>query len=318
MDFPESEMVEIRDGNKKVRLEVYEAGKGQEITVVLAHGWPELAYSWRHQIPALVEAGYRVVAPNQRGYGRSDKPEDVSSYDIHHLCSDHAGLLDALDIDKAVYVGHDWGAIVVWNHALLYPERMLGLANLSVPFTPRPAADPVAFWEQMLGPDFYIVHFNRQPGVAARAFEKNIDVFLRNMYRTNHWKKTAGFGESGKGILQMSEAIIEGGELMMSTEELKVFVEAFEKGGFVAPCNWYRNFTRNWETTEDVEQIVSMPSLMVYGEYDMVPKSKDMGDYVSDLEVQTLDCGHWIQQERPEQTNRILLDWLERKIKPLV
>lgn len=312
MDFPASRLIETNG----VQLEVYEAGEGTP--VVLAHGWPELAYSWRYQVPALVEAGFRVIVPNQRGYGESSKPQNVGEYDIHHLCADHAGLLDALGLDKAVYVGHDWGAIVLWHYALLYPERVTGLANLSVPFTPRAQSDPVAFWEKMLGPDFYIVHFNRQPGVAAKAFDENTDLFLRNMYRTNHWKDSSDFGSAGRSILRMAEEAREDGELLMSEEALKVFVAAFEKGGFTCPCNWYRNFTRNWETTADIPQSISVPALMIYGEYDMVPKSTNMADYVTDLEVHTLDCGHWIQQERPEQTNSILLEWLERKIKPLV
>lgn len=316
MDFPKPRFVELHEGAKRVKLEIYEAGRG--IPIVLAHGWPELAYSWRYQIPSLVEAGYRVIVPNQRGYGESDKPEEVESYDIHHLCSDHVALLDALEIDKAVYVGHDWGAIVGWNHALLNSDRMLGLANLSVPFTPRPAADPVDFWEKMLGADFYIVHFNRQPGVAAKIFADNTEIFLRNMYRTNHWKKSAEFGESGRSILQMAEGPMQEGELLMSEEDLKVFVKTFEKNGFVSPCNWYRNFTRNWETTASIKQEISIPSLMIYGEFDMVPKANNMEDYVHDLEIFTLNCGHWIQQERPEQTNRILLDWLQRKIRPLL
>ena len=120
MNFPESRMIETNG----IELEVFEAGKGG-IPIVLCHGWPEHAYSWRHQIPALVDAGYHCIVPNQRGYGASSKPEDVNNYDIHHLTDDHSGLLDALGIEKAIYVGHDWGAIVVWNHALLNPDRVM-------------------------------------------------------------------------------------------------------------------------------------------------------------------------------------------------
>ncbi len=313
MNFPEARTIETNG----VALEVFEAGQGG-IPIVLAHGWPELAYSWRYQIPALVEQGYHVIAPNQRGYGNSSKPEDVAAYDIHQLTADHVGLLDALDIDKAIYVGHDWGAIVVWNMALLHPERMHGLANMSVPFMPRQESDPVAFWEQMLGPDFYVVHFNRQPNVAAKLFQENADRFLRNMYRTGQWLDNSDVNEpDGRSIIDYSVMDVARGELMMSEEDLAVFVETFKKHGFEYPCCWYRNFTRNWETTADVEQKVKMPALMIYGEHDMVPPL-DMTDYVDDLEVQTLDCGHWIQQEKPEETNKILLDWLDRRMKPVV
>lgn len=311
MDFPEARMIETNG----VRLAVHEAGQGG-IPLVLAHGWPELAWSWRYQVPLLVENGYHVIAPDQRGYGASSQPEAVEAYDIHQLTGDHAGLLDALGIDKAIYVGHDWGAIVVWNHALLHPERVVGLANLSVPFRVREPSDPVAFWEERLGQDFYIVHFNRQPGVAAAAFEKNPERFLRNMYRTNQWNDQSEREPSGGSIVRYAEVDIQSGELMMSEEELQVFVDTFRQCGFTAPCNWYRNFTRNWETTAHVEQKVRQPALMIYGQHDMVPQS-DMTPWVEDLEIHTLDCGHWIQQERPEDTNRILLDWLERRMKPL-
>jgi len=313
IEFPKARMIETNG----IELAVHEAGEGG-IPVLLAHGWPELAFSWRYQVPMLVEHGYHVIAPDQRGYGDSDKPESVEAYDCHHLTADLCGLLDALGIDKAVHVGHDWGAIVVWHQALLHPERVAGIANLSVPFRVREPADPVAFWESRLGQDFYIVHFNRQPGVAAAAFDKNPDRFLRNMYRTRQWLDRPGDGgqPAGTSIVQYAERDFARGELLMSEEELAVFVDAFERGGFTAPCNWYRNFTRNWETTEGVTQQVVQPSLMIYGKHDMVPQS-DMTPYVKDLEVHELDCGHWIQQEEPEATNRILLEWLERRMRPL-
>ena len=311
VSFPKPKMLSCG----ALELEVYQAGEGG-IPLVLAHGWPEHAYSWRYQIPALVEQGYHVIAPNQRGYGNSSRPEDVEAYDIHHLTGDHTALLDALGIEKAIYVGHDWGAIVVWAQALMNPERVMGVANLSVPFRAREAADPVAFWEKMLGTDFYIVHFNRQPGVAANIFEKNTKRFLTNMYRTKHWLDKAENQPAGGSIIGFAEQETSRGELMMSEEELEVFVEAFNISGFHAPCNWYRNFTRNWETTEGLEQKVVQPALMLYGKYDMVPQA-DMSAYVRDLELHTLDCGHWIQQEEPAATNRILVEWLNRKMKPL-
>lgn len=307
MDFPQARMMAVNG----IELEVFEAGQGGT-PIVLAHGWPEHAFSWRYQIPALVAEGYHVIVPNQRGYGESSKPEAVEAYDIHHLTADHIALLDAMGIDQAYYVGHDWGAIVLWQLALFYPERMKGLAQLSVPFMPRQESDPVAFWEQMLGPDFYIVHFNRQPGVAAQLFRENCELFLRNMYRTEQWLDRKDSAEpSGQSIVDYARIEVSEGRMMMSDAELKVFVDAFEKGGFEGPCSWYRNFTRNWETTADVEQKVKVPSLMIYGDHDMVPQM-DMSAHVPDLEVHHLDCGHWIQQEKPEDTNRILLDWLGR------
>jgi pimeloyl-ACP methyl ester carboxylesterase len=311
IDFPEAEMIACGE----VELEVYQAGQGG-IPLLMAHGWPEHAFSWRYQIPALVAQGYHVIAPNQRGYGRSSQPEAVEAYDCHHLTGDYNRLLDALGIEKAIFVGHDWGAILVWHHALLNPDRVVGLANLSVPFMARQASDPVAFWEEMLGPDFYIVHFNRQPGVAAKAFEGNPRRFLTNMYRTRQWLEPGEPQPAGQSITRFAEEDNPRGELLMSEEELDVFVEAFEHSGFHAPCNWYRNFTRNWETTEAIEQRVNQPALMIHGKYDIVPQL-DISAYVPDLETHTLECGHWIQQEKPEETNTILVEWLNRRMKPL-
>ena len=299
-----------------IELEVFQAGHGG-VPIVLCHGWPELAYSWRYQIPALVNAGYHCIVPNQRGYGGSSKPSDVNAYDIHHLTDDQNGLLDALGIDRAIYVGHDWGAIMLWQHALLNPDRVIGLANMSVPFKAREPSEPVAFWEKALGDDFYLVHFNRYPGVAARSFETDTKRVLTNLYRTKHWLDDKSLQPDGYSIVRSAETDNQRGELMLSEKDLMVFVDAFEKGGFVAPCNWYRNFTRNWETMGHVKQIIELPCLMLYGDYDMVPKV-DMTHTVLDLEINNLACGHWIQQEEQEQTKQILLDWLQRKIQPLL
>ena len=149
-----------------VELSVHVAGKPGN-PIVLCHGWPELAYSWRYQIAPLVEAGYHVIAPNQRGYAGSSQPSDVTAYDMPHLTGDLCGLLDHFGYDKALFAGHDWGAIVTWGLTQLHPERMSGLINLSVPYLQRGADPWVKFWQAMLGDDFYIVHFNNQPNVAA-------------------------------------------------------------------------------------------------------------------------------------------------------
>ncbi len=306
--FPKPQMIETNG----VTLEVFTSGeKGKPI--VLCHGWPEHAYSWRYQIPVLVEAGYHVIVPNQRGYGASSRPAAVEDYDMTHMTGDLAGLLDHFGYDDAVFVGHDWGAIIVWGVAMMHPTRISGLINMSVPFMERGATDWVSFWEQMLGPDMYIVHFNRQPGVAAKVFEDNTERFLSAMYRTDQWLETPRAPGEGMAMINMAEGRMEpAGKLLMSAEDLGVFVDAFGQSGFVAPINWYRNFTRNWGILGDYEQQVKVPTLMIYGDHDMVPKSDTLGDHVADLEVETLDCGHWIQQERPAETNALMLDWLQR------
>lgn len=310
-DFPTAEFIDVNG----VTLEVFTAGNGATHDagpIVLCHGFPELAYSWRHQIPALAAAGHHVIVPNQRGYGRSSQPEAVTDYDIHQLCGDLVGLLDHFGYDDAVFVGHDWGAIVVWNLALLHPHRVRALANLSVPLLIRGPREWVGFWEEHLGGDFYIVHFNRQPGVADAVFAEHTENLLRNLYRTRQWEQSPVDLGPGMAMINMATAPEMPGDLLMSEAELAVFVESFRHSGFTGAINWYRNFTRNWETTADVDQQVNQPTLMIYGQYDMVPPNPQLGDHVADLEAHTLACGHWIQQEQPEETNRLLLDWLGR------
>jgi pimeloyl-ACP methyl ester carboxylesterase len=260
----------------------------------------------------LADAGYRVIAPDQRGYNTSDKPAAVDDYDITQLCADLAGLLDEAGQDQAIFVGHDWGAIIVWGMAMLHPERVAGVINLSVPFMARGDEEWVGLWEKLLGPDFYIVHFNRQPGVADAAFARDPGNLLRNLYRTGQWNETPRELPEGMAMMSLVDSVQPPGKLMMSEEELGVFTRAFETSGFTGPINYYRNFTRNWHTLGEVEERVSQPTLMIHGEHDMVQARPEMATYVPNVEVHTLDCGHWIQQERPSETNALMLDWLSR------
>lgn len=308
--FPSPKRINVNG----INLAVYEQGQGQP--VVLVHGFPEIAYSWRHQMAALAAAGYHVIAPDMRGYGGSDRPDDVAAYDMHHLCGDLTGLLDHYGYDDAIFIGHDWGAIVTWGMAQLHADRMKGLVALSVPFMPRSEQDPLLFWEENWGPDFYIVHFNRQPGVAAAEFDRDPENFLRNMYRTNQWKdpgfEALSFGsEARMGMIEAVDNRDYRGELMMPEDDFQVFVDVFRRGGFTGPTNWYRNFTRNWEMMADAPCVIDLPALMIYGAYDAVPKLDSLPETVPNVTIETLDCGHWIQQERPQETNDAILRWLK-------
>ena len=306
-DFPHAERVKANG----IEVEAFHAGAGRPI--VLCHGWPEHAYSWRRQIPALAGAGYHVIVPNQRGYGASSRPKEVAAYDIAHLTGDLTALLDHFGYEDALFVGHDWGALVVWALAVMHPQRVAGLINLSVPFLVRGKREWVSFWEEQLGPDFYIVHFNRQPRVADAAFDANPERFLRNLYRTGHWRSPMPAAQPGMALIHLAQTDTPAGELMMSEAELAIFVESFRRSGFTPGLNWYRNFTRNWEILGRFPERVEQPALMIYGRYDMVPQSEALPSIAPDLEVQTLECGHWIQQEEPEQTNQLMLDWLMRR-----
>ncbi len=303
MNFPEPEIIAAND----IELEVFSAGSGRPI--VLCHGWPEHAYSWRYQVEPLVQAGYHVIVPNQRGYGRSTRPDDVPAYAIEHLTADLAGLLDHFGYEQALFVGHDWGAIVVWNMAMMHPNRVSGVVNLSVPFMARGEREWVEFWESALSGDFYIVHFNRQPGVADACFDANCEQFLRNIYRTGQWLEPAPEPPAGMPFLAIAERTEMPGKPLMSDAELQVFVDAFQHAGFTGGINWYRNFTRNWHTLAAYEQRIEQPTLMIYGQYDSVPQSATLADHVADLTTVTLPCGHWIQQEEPDATSEAILNW---------
>ena len=294
-----------------IELEVFEAGKGG-IPIILCHGWPELAFSWRFQVQTLVELGFHCIVPNLRGYGNSSKPNEVSSYDVINLSDDLNGLLDHYRIRRAFFMGHDWGAWLLWYYALLHKERILGLIALSVPFRQREKTDPIKFWENVLGEDFYIVHFNNRPNVAAKSFNKNPRRVLTNLFRTDHWLSERSKNSNYK-IIKSADSDYGLGKLAMSEKELDVFVEAFSNGGFEAPCNWYRNISRNWRLSEGLNQVIETPTLMIFGKYDMVPQV-DMSKSVKNLEIRTLDCGHWIQQERPEETNNLITAWLRLRL----
>jgi pimeloyl-ACP methyl ester carboxylesterase len=306
-DFPAPTLI----ATNGIELEVFEAGQHNAGNpIVLCHGWPEHAYSWRYQVPALVAAGYHVIVPNQRGYGQSTRPVDVAAYDIAHLTGDLVGLLDHYGYDDATFVGHDWGAMVVWGLALLHPTRVQKLINLSVPYQERWDKPWIEMMEQFMGPDFYFVHFNRQPGVADAVLDENTNQFLRNLYRKNQPPVAPA---PGMMMINLATEKTPQGAPVMNDSDLDVFVAAFAQSGFTASINWYRNLDRNWHLLAGVDPIIRQPALMIYGDRDPVAKSENLADFVPNVDVVTLDCGHWIQQEMPDETNRAILDWLAQQ-----
>jgi pimeloyl-ACP methyl ester carboxylesterase len=306
-DFPQPSLIRVNG----IELEVFEAGRENAgKPIVLCHGWPEHAYSWRHQMPALVAAGYHVIVPNQRGYGNSSRPNEVTAYDIAHLAGDLVGLLDHYGYEDATFVGHDWGASVVWGLALLHPGRVNKVINLCLPYQERGEMPWIAFLEMIMGSDYYMVHFNRQPGVADAVLEENAARFLRNLYRKNVPLQAP---EPGMAMINIARAEVPLGEPVMNDGDLAVYVAAFEASGFTGGINWYRNLDRNWHLLGEVEPIVRQPTLMIYGDRDVIPKSERLADFVPNVEVVSLDCGHWIQEELAEETTAAIVSWLERQ-----
>ena len=306
-EFPEPTLVPVNG----VELEVFEAGRENVgRPVVLCHGWPEHAISWRHQVPALVAAGYHVIVPNQRGYGNSSRPTEVTAYDIQSLTGDLVALLDHYGYDDATFIGHDWGAMVVWGLALLHPDRVARVINLSLPYQERGQIPWIELLEQILGGDYYFVHFNRQPGVADAVLEANTSRFLRNLYRKNEPPRAP---EPGMAMINLALAEAPQGDPLMSDSELAVLVSAFEASGFTGSINWYRNLDRNWHLLADVDPVIQQPALMIYGDRDVIQKSDRLAEFVPNVDVVSLDCGHWIQEEMPQETNQTILRWLDQQ-----
>lgn len=308
LDFPKPTLISVNG----IELEVFEAG--QQNTgkpIVLCHGFPEHAFSWRHQIPVLAEAGYHVIVPNQRGYGNSSSPTEVLEYDIEHLTGDLVALLDHYGYEDATFIGHDWGANVVWRLALLHPNRVNKIINLSLPYMERGEKPWIESMEDFFGGDFYFVHFNRQPGVADAILEENTAQFLRSLYRKNLPIKAP---EPGMLMINHARTEIPLGDPIMSDRELAIYVSAFEASGFTGSINWYRNLDRNWHILADVNPIIQQPTLMIYGNRDVfIQKSEKLSAFVPNVEVASLDCGHWMQQEMPEETNQAILNWLKQQ-----
>lgn len=303
-DFPKPTLISVNG----VTLEVFEAGQSNVgKPIVLCHGWPEHAFSWRYQIPALVAEGYHVIVPNQRGYGNSSRPAEVTDYDIEHLSADLVALLDHYEYENATFVGHDWGAMVVWGLTLLHPSRVNKVINLSLPYQDRGEMPWIEFMQKILGDDYYFVHFNQQVGVADAVLDQHTLQFLRNLYRKD---KPQSEPDLSMEMINLAKAEKPLGNPLMSDKELAVFVSAFESSGFTASINWYRNLDRNWHLLADVDPIIQHPSLMIYGDQDAIPKSDSLLNFVPNADVVSLDCGHWIQQEKPEEVNQVILDWL--------
>jgi pimeloyl-ACP methyl ester carboxylesterase len=304
-----------------VQLRVTEAGDRGSPVVILAHGFPELAYSWRHQIPALAEAGYHVLAPDQRGYGGSSRPDAIEAYNIHELTADLVGLLDDAGAERAVWVGHDWGAPVAWHAPLLHPDRVAAVAALSVPALPRAHVAPTRTWRKLFGENFFYILYFQEPGVADA--ELNADP-ARTLRRMMGGLRTSGDQAAATRMVAPGpegfiDRLPEPERLpdWLSQDELDHYIGEFSRTGFTGGLNWYRNFDRNWETTPDLANAkIAVPSLFMAGTADPV-LSFTSRDRVSEVisgpyrEVMIDGAGHWLQQERPDEVNATLLEFLD-------
>lgn len=303
-----------------VRLRVFDEGPRDGPVVILAHGFPELAFSWRHQIPALAAAGYRVLAPDQRGYGGSSRPEQVEAYDIAALTGDLVGLIDAVGAQRAAIVGHDWGATVAWNVPLFHPDRVAAVAGLSVPPVPRPQTPPTVAYRRIFGDTFFYVLYFQQPGIADAELAADPRRALRRMLGgmrapTDEAEAMRMLTPGPQGFI---DRLTEPDHLpeWLTESELDYYVREFQRTGFTGALNWYRNFDRNWEiTATPPAQTIEVPALFVGGTADPVlafTRTDRAGEVVTGPYRQVMldGAGHWIQQERTTEINTELLEFL--------
>jgi pimeloyl-ACP methyl ester carboxylesterase len=303
-----------------IRMQMAEAGSG--FPVLLCHGFPELWYSWRHQLTALADAGFHAIAPDQRGYGETDAPQAIDAYSIHHLVGDLTGLLDALEIDKAVIVGHDWGGLVVWQMALLAPQRVAGVVGVNTPFFPRLPIAPLDAMRAMAQGNFHYILYFQDPGIAEAELERDVRRSLRGFYQSPNREAMellrdtpiGVFGPAGGGILDRLPDAPHGS--FLTPADFEVFANAFTKSGFRGGLNWYRNLNRNWELTAYLNNAkVQQPALMITAELDVVLRPElavGMDRWVPNLRRTALieGSGHWTQQEKPAAVNAALIEFL--------
>lgn len=305
-----------------LRMHLAEQGAGP--AVLLCHGWPESWYSWRHQLRALAAAGYRAIAPDQRGYGGTDAPVNPDAYTQLHLVGDLVGLLDALGLESAVVVGHDWGAPVAWNAALLRPDRFPAVAALSVPLPPRPRIRPTeAMARAAAGQFFYQLYF-QTPGVAEAEFERDVRNSLRRILYTlsgdpppaDRWRPVGPDGTFLDGTVNPDRL-----PAWLTEADLDVYVDQFNRAGFRGGLNWYRAQDLTWELTAAFAGAkVTVPALYIGGEDDRaldIPGLRRALDRLPEAVPNLRDrillpgCGHWTQQERPAEVNAALIAFLK-------
>jgi pimeloyl-ACP methyl ester carboxylesterase len=301
-----------------IELSVHEAGAGP--AVVMCHGFPELAYSWRHQLETLSKEGFRAIVPDMRGYGASDSPDAIEDFDLEHLTADMAGLLDALGIEKAIFAGHDWGGFVAWAMPVLYPERTLGVIGVNTPNFPFPTT---AVYRSLVDADdkMYILWF-QEPGVAESFLDGRTRIVFEKLMRRGVSPEQA-FAQAERDGVDFNpflkiDAVGLLGEQLLTPAELDYYTRAYQNTSFRGGVNWYRNIDRNVDRLPEVGTTkLELPSLMITAEWDPAIRPElaaGMPDICSDLEMHMIEgCGHWTQQEKPEELSGLMLDWLTRR-----
>jgi pimeloyl-ACP methyl ester carboxylesterase len=310
-----------------IHMHLAESGAGP--LVVLCHGFPESWYSWRHQLHALAEAGFHAIAPDMRGYGQTDRPEQLDRYTLLHSVGGVVGLLDALATETAVIAGHDWGAPVAWYAALLRPDRFRGVIGLSVPFRLRPPVRPTSIMPQTEDVQFFQLYF-QSPGIAEAELERDVRLSIRSFLYSASGE---GRDDAARDSREIDMVPRRGGFLSRLTNpaslpdwlteaDVDFYVSEFARTGFRGALNWYRNIDRNWELLAPVSGVqVTVPALYIAGDRDLILAFRGMDQIIASLSkfVPQLrgkllfpGCGHWTQQERAQDVNQAVIEFLQR------
>jgi pimeloyl-ACP methyl ester carboxylesterase len=314
--FPAARMA----STDRAELAVHELGGGAP--VVFCHGFPDLAFSFRHQLPALADAGFRAIAPDLPGVGATSRPRSIDAYGLHEIATDIAALLDVLSLERAVFVGHDFGALVAYELALSFPSRVAAVIGLVMPHSPAPPIPPTALWREALGESFYLLAL-LAPGAAAR-LERDVDRTIRYFFR-----RCRGLESDARppldvpGLALLDELAAPEAEWsrasLLTAEEHARYRDTYERTGFDGALCWYRNVDRNWERRRGRDERIEVPVLLVTAEHGaIVPAAHTAGmeRLCPDLtRAHIEDAGHFVHQERPEEVNRVIIEFLRAKLR---
>lgn len=312
-------IAERRIATNGIELNIAEAGEGP--LVLMLHGFPESWYSWRHQFEPIANAGFHAVAPDMRGYGKSDKPQDISAYNQVEVTNDIIGLIGALGYETAVVIGHDWGAPTAWSCALNHTDKVTAVGALSVPYTPRSPVPPLDAMKEIFKDQFFYQLYFQEPGIAEAELEADVRVSLRKFYHMASGDVDITSFSPKPADADLLSDVEDPGKLgkWCSDEDLDFYTAEFERSGFRGPLNYYRNHNLTWELTEGAPEKIEQPAMFAAGDRDGVilmaaEALQALPERVPNLLINELipGAGHWTQQEAPERVNELIVQFLEK------
>lgn len=313
MDFLKPDFI-LSDG---YHIATYRDGPEDGPLLILIHGWPEISYSWKPTVPALVKEGYRVITYDLRGFGASDCPKGVEHYAISQMVGDLESVLNAQNRDTATLIGHDWGGIIMWHAARMLSRRIDCLVSICTPHVRQAPVDPLKIFKKRFGEDHYFLEFHTRPEEIETLFHSNPEAFFKLMFRTTPAgtvmdKKFTYIPKSFEQYLQNGTPELAGA--VMSQEDRNFYAKAYQRSGFHGGMSLYRNTTQNWELAQGLSERVTQPALMLSPEDDVLlpPSTTDhMPMIVPHLTRQTIpNCGHWAMWDNTKQINAALVNWL--------